>query len=69
MIILKFWSICAGHLTGNSKMFVPALARILAILLNTLGMTEKDNRCKHRCYFSPGMFAYDVLDKRMERSM
>jgi len=35
MIILKFWSIGADHLTGNSKMFVPAVAGILASLLNS----------------------------------
>jgi len=37
MIILKFWSTGADHLTGNSKKFVPAVAGILASLLNSGG--------------------------------
>jgi hypothetical protein len=35
MIILKFWSIWAEHLTGNYEKFVPAVAEILASLLNS----------------------------------
>jgi hypothetical protein len=35
MIIHKFWSIRADHLTGNSEKFVPAVAGILASLLNS----------------------------------
>jgi hypothetical protein len=33
MIILKFWSIGADHLTGKYEKFVPAVAGILSSLL------------------------------------
>jgi hypothetical protein len=42
MVILKFWSSGADHLTGNSEKFVPAVAGILTSLLNSGDDFERD---------------------------